>query len=386
MVNTVSSVAFRLITLLSFFVTTIMAVEITIELPRSPILNATHNVEVIIKASGRQTIESLPAPISNADFSFRMNGNISSRSMDLTNNITVITYEAAVLFKRIGTITFPPLQITLGDGTTASTKAHTVEVKKAKSLTGLAVAEARVNPATIVPGQPVVVTYDVYTNASQGIFLRDIGWNIESALLQEGETEQNVEITRSADGGHWRHYQFTQKIRGTAPGQYTIGGQQDYYRQVRTQGSIFANTRNQKVGTIAIKPATLTIQELPTENRPVDYSGLVGTIDVQATLDRARIAVGETAIYSLTIFAEQAQALRRPKPPRVDGLYFYEREDDHHSARQRTFSWYVEPSHPSTFSIPSPGISYFDTNSMRYERGAAEALTLDAVPGRSTGP
>ncbi len=55
---------------------------------------------------------------------------------------------------------------------------------------------------------------------------------------------------------------------------------------------------------VMAKPVTLSVRALPGEERPVNFSGLVGQFDLRAALDPARVRVGDPLTLTLTLTGE----------------------------------------------------------------------------------
>lgn len=353
------------------------AAEAVVELPQSTVPGVWVNGTLTLNGVRSNELAALPEGVSSSIYDLHITQGMRSQMSVVNGTHSVaVQIEIRARFHRLGQHTVDPLSVQLRDGSTLNSKPLQVLVEEPREdLTGLAKAEVSFDPQRLVPGQRATMVYEVFTNDAEAIVLQDVGLSAPTGLLSVGDMRQDHTYITAADGNRWKHYRFEQDVRGTEPGTYRAQGQQDYYR-------VLHGRFVRKAGSVPIKPGELVVGPLPTEGQPVDFSGLIGDVQVQTGLDRDRIAVGETAIYTLTIIAEQAGAVGRPEAPEVPGLQFYEQESDEPVRGTQQYRWYVEPVRPGTYRLPSPSISYFDSERLAYRRAEAEPAVLDVVPGR----
>ncbi len=162
---------------------------------------------------------------------------------------------------------------------------------------------------------------------------------------------------------------------------------------VLSVGDFFSHRRY----SLASEPAALTVLPVPAEGRPADWvEGIVGSFALKATLDRASVRVGESAV--LTVEVTGSGNLRAVKPPDIqapDGVRVARVPaqdldelvvDVGGVSGRRTFQYLLSPEHEGDFEIGRIDLPYFNSVSGHYERARSEILRLAVSTNRGTGP
>jgi hypothetical protein len=243
-------------------------------------------------------------------------------------------------------------------------------------LAGDGFAEARFEPAEVVPGQPTTLVLRVVVRARQDL---SPGLAPPAEALRLGDPETSQGTTAGVDGTPWAVTTWRWPLAFPGPGSATAAGQQQVLVPTG-RVDIFGNQQG-VARQLPIRPAVVTVRPLPTAGRPTDYTGLVGEIRVAAALDRDRIALGEGARLTVTIHGAQLDLLRPPPFVPPAGLQAYPRTPETADGA-RIFSWDLVPVQAGTVALPPTSVPWFDPAAGAYRRSGGETLVLTVIPGR----
>jgi oxygen tolerance protein BatD len=136
----------------------------------------------------------------------------------------------------------------------------------------------------------------------------------------------------------------------------------------------------------------LTIDPLPPA--PAGFAGAVGSLGIQAKLDRDQVLAGDAATLTVTLSGEgNLEGLQAPSLDLPDGIkHFPPQKDssDHSSSTtvggKRTWSFVLIPQRGGEFRIPSVVVPYFDPGAKTYKQAASPPLTLRSTPLAASAP
>ncbi len=147
-------------------------------------------------------------------------------------------------------------------------------------------------------------------------------------------------------------------------------------------------------GRVAMEPRSLRsrpleLEVLPLPPAPPGFRGLVGDFDIDASLARAQVAVGESATFAVTVSGRgNVQMIGPPELPELQGFKVY---DDKPSSRieraegglsgSKTFRSALVPLQPGETEVAPLRLVYFDPAAEEFRVKTTTALTLDVVPG-----
>lgn len=170
---------------------------------------------------------------------------------------------------------------------------------------------------------------------------------------------------------------------GIYRGQFAVQGER---RSGRRGGGIFddlAAMSQVSVETFSAPPRTLQVLELPTEGRPADFSGLVGSFSVRAEASGRDVAVGDTVTVSVEVTGDAP--LGGIKLPPLEGTGFRVYEDqpsteirlvDGRIEASASFKRAIVPSAPGELVIPPTTLAWFDPVRGVYQQQSTEPITL----------
>ena len=147
----------------------------------------------------------------------------------------------------------------------------------------------------------------------------------------------------------------------------------------------------------ASRQIEIEVLPLPAEGRPAGFTGLVGDLAVESSVDRDSLAANEAVTLRVEVSGSgNLKALAPPElafPPTVEA-FPPEVTDrlgttDAGVSGTRTWEYVLIPRAPGTLTVPGVDLGYFDAATGRYETASADPVELrvtgravvDALPG-----
>jgi hypothetical protein len=142
--------------------------------------------------------------------------------------------------------------------------------------------------------------------------------------------------------------------------------------------------------TLASESHELNVLPLPSEGRPTDFSGLVGTFEIESKLEPSEIKAGESA--TLTVFLRgRGNVNRIPdlKAPELEQTKVYADQpvlevqpNVNGLAGSKTMKWALVPEKEGLYQISPLRVSFFDTENRQYHVIKTRPLSLSVLPGK----
>ncbi|MBW1833855.1 MAG: protein BatD [Deltaproteobacteria bacterium] len=183
------------------------------------------------------------------------------------------------------------------------------------------------------------------------------------------------------------------------PGEYSIpaaGMRMTIYKRNRRDNFFedpFFNMRKGKPAYLSSNEIQLDVKNLPMQNRPDNFSGLVGRFDVKANLDPVEVKVNESA--TLTIIVQGRGNVRQIpdlKLSDIKGLKIYQdkpqldiNKNESAISGEKIMKWAIVPEKSGEFIIPSMALAFFDPEKGLYRELKTESFSLKSNPGADTG-
>lgn len=264
---------------------------------------------------------------------------------------------------------------------------------------------AEVSKRRVYENEPVVVSYRIYTRVDVS------NYTITTPTVAEGFWIEEVPETQAPtveqvvrDGQRYTTAVIRRAVMfATGPGSKTLDPL-SITVQVRMQRRSRSRledlfSRSSLFGTVvpievASEPVEIEVLPLPDAGRPADFTGLVGSLGLTASIDRPSVKTNDAVTFSFRISAEgnlrslPAPEIRFPAdfevfPPEVS-------ESIERSASgvrgSRTYEYVLIPRAPGERAIPPVSMSYFDVATGRYATVATRPLTLDVTGDPVVGP
>jgi hypothetical protein len=139
--------------------------------------------------------------------------------------------------------------------------------------------------------------------------------------------------------------------------------------------------------TITSPQTDLTVLALPTEGRPADFSGAVGTFKISNDLSAATAAVGDPLTLKMRVTGTgNFDRVDSPMLEHVDEWKTYPPKstftpgDSIGYKGEKTFEQPLIATHPGAQTVPGLTFSYFDPNTRKYETARSAPLNVTISP------
>jgi hypothetical protein len=134
-------------------------------------------------------------------------------------------------------------------------------------------------------------------------------------------------------------------------------------------------------------PQELTVLELPTQGRPPDFHGAIGTFSIASDVSPARADVGDPLTLRMRITGSgNFDRVDSTMLDRLDQWKTYPPKSSFNTSDpigfsgMKTFEQPVIASKPGTQELPGLSFSYFDPNARRYETARSAPLSVSISP------
>jgi hypothetical protein len=202
-------------------------------------------------------------------------------------------------------------------------------------------------------------------------------WHSALAAVKPGELSLTVETP------------LTVRMRTAArPDAALLGeaGLDDLFNDPMFQNFFGAST--EKDITVASAPTAFTVLALPTQNRPADFSGAVGSFSLSSDVSDEKVAAGDPVTLRLRISGTgNFDRVTTPMLHDVEHWKTYSptakftaRDDIGHRG-EKTFEQPLIAMQPGTQSLPALTFSWFDPNSRRYVVARTSPLNVAITAG-----
>lgn len=232
---------------------------------------------------------------------------------------------------------------------------------------------------TVYAGEPLLVTYKLYTNQPVAALEirdeKDFG-GYGKALYSE-PTRLNFENTVYKGQ---RYKTAVIKVLAISPNR---AGEIELPRLTASVqlGSIGLISK-----TLESNPVKVRVNELPSSGRPDDFSGAVGNFKVSDSITRSSVRVGEALEYKLTISGRGNfnQFSNPVYPPQQDFRIASPLTDNELQAGitgTRTISYLLIPRNEGNFPLPGIVFNWFDPVSGTYQSFKGRTRQVEIKPG-----
>ena len=269
--------------------------------------------------------------------------------------------------------------------------------------------KAITNKASCFVGEPLVVTYKLYTR------LKSVSNIIKSPslsgfsvidLVQPGGGNYNIE---TVNGREYNVYTLRKaQLYPLQSGVDTMESltienninfiKEAYLKSQHGQADLFADAvpdqlpaeavQAEKV-TLQSKPVSILVKPLPAANRPASFNGAVGNFNLQVRVEKSSFTTDESGKLQLTIAGEGNLTLvTAPDIKWPAGVEVFESSLVDSLNRlmvpvsgSKTFSFPFIISKPGSFTLPSVEFSFFDAVTATYKTIQTQPILLTVING-----
>ena len=370
-------------------------------------LNGQFTLEVELRGTNRVDVEpSLP----DLGVFSRYIGRNTSTSMQMIAGVTTVSLTIQYRYRAIreGTFEIGVIEVEAG-GQVLRTQPVTLTVSTAVDAAGVGPdpsgigAEdlfmvAEVSKTRVYENEPIEVSYRLFTRVNVSSYsLFDLAEN-EGFWVEEVPGPRNSPVEqRVLDGQPYTTAVIRRVVLFPAgPGTKTIEPMSveasvRIRRQTRSllddffSGNSFFPSQEPTVVTSA--PVEVEVLPLPVPGRPRSFTGLVGRLNVSASIDRSSVETNDAV--TLQLIVEGEGNLRGLAAPVIDFPGDFEvfppevtESIDRTGSRirgSRTYEYVLIPRSPGEKTIPPVEMSYFNAESGLYATSASEPLRLDVT-------
>ncbi len=308
-----------------------------------------------------------------------------------------VTHQYLLMAERPGSLTIPPLPVTL-DGEIVYTDEIRVEVVKGQvtqTASRDVFARSTLSSTTLVPGQQAIYTFRLYSAvqvANPRLAHPEFrGFSVKQAPNQESFNE-------TVDGRSYTVTELTYVLVAEKPGELEIepsivtcdipaAGQNSPFSDPFFGNRLFSRGRHEtrRFRTESFK---VTVNPMPAPEKGVNFSGLVGHFSLGAGLDRASVRAGDSVTLTVTVSGTgNVMDAAIPVVTVPDSFKVY---DDVPQEKitltqegyqgDKTFKRAIVPMAAGDFSLEPVTLTYFNTDTQDYETLSTPPLALAVEP------
>lgn len=377
--------------------------EVEVEASVSPAqayLGSTFTYTVSVQVIGQHDVGEpmldLPASVRSLGLSSNSSrsGPARVRSPDGTTRIATVISQSfgyTLTADVIGAITIPPATV-LVDGKPVTTNEVRIEVIEPEEIEGFEL-EVRLSKPRAYVGEPVTLrltwyaadnvrSFSIASNLPAGLeaqainppaAARDPSQYPRAAIFGEQVFGQVRQASR--EGRTLAAVTFEVQIRPTATGTHDFG----------SLAIVFDTTQgfNSRRGISRAKPISLDAIPLPTQGRPADFAGLIGSFRISATAGPTDVSVGDP--IGLRIAVTGTDPLSVQAGPRLAAdPAFSDRfkldpsgwERDLTGREQARFQTTIRALSPDVREIPPVRLPYFDADAGVYREATSDPIPI----------
>jgi hypothetical protein len=359
------------------------------------------SLTMVVSVSGVRNVEEPPAIRGLEPFTVSQGG--TSSRMEIINGqvSSSVDYTYFLQPKRIGTFEIGPAEVQI-QGSVRRSGTVTLRVREPSMAAGKErgplFVEASLSHDKIYVEQQDIYTVKLYLRTKvsdvslqmpevEGISFKQLGKPGEYQSVYNGQSYRVLEVRYALVSDKEGAYSLP-------PARMSMTVYEQRGRSPRSlfDDPFFSFAQGRPV-TVASESLHLSVRPLPTEGRPGDFSGLVGTFSLKSTLDPVQVKAGESATLTLTIQGRgnvnRIPDLKAPEIPHAklyaDQPVLSTVEDAEGVSGVKTMNWAIVPEKEGEMVVPAASVSYFDPAQGKYVVVSSVARTLKVLPGQETG-
>jgi len=361
------------------------------------------SIQMIVSITGTGDSDSKPVLQGLQNFNVTRGG--TSRRMEIINGkVRAGTdYTYFIQPKKIGTFRIGPAEVRL-EGKTIGSNTETIKIVKPTQARGVdrspLFLRATISAPKVYVEQQAIYTLKLYRRArvrdislslpqTEHITLKQLGRPREYRSVHDGQNYQVLEVRYALVPAREGHYTVAPSIMKMTVFQPGRKSPQSRFIDPFSDNplSFFSTGRPIEVAGEALE---LKVLPLPTEGKPSDFTGLVGSFKIESKLEPSTVKTGEAATLTV-ILSGRGNVNRIPdlKVPEVDHTRRYADQpvldvttDTKGIAGSKIMKWALVPDKEGSYRIPALSVSFFDTVSRQYRKIETSPHTLSVLPGQ----
>ncbi len=371
--------------------------------------------KVIVSGEDANTVDTPDFPTVKS-FALKSVNNSVSSSFSWVNGQTTSSFTKTFTYqlipKEVGTFKIPPikfahknetfetkpLEVKVVEGSTNTSRSRTRRSRsifddfyddssQQSSNDGELFLVAEPDKRSVYKGEPVIVTYNLYTNQDlTGLSISDEkdhpGYGKEETYTAK-ELRWNI---KEYKGQNYRSLTIKKvRLMPNITGKITSPTLELEARLGLDIGSFWSMGSPQRK-LIRNAPVNITVKELPTQGRPESFSGAVGKFKLDSEINTPNIKAGDSFQYTLTIRGEgNISNFSAPDFPVLQNMRVMTPEVQNENINSKNASksvkYLVIAQEKGVYTIPAIEFSYFDSSKRRYMTLKTKEYELNVAEG-----
>ena len=250
---------------------------------------------------------------------------------------------------------------------------------------------AKVDKRNVYKNEPIIVNYKLYSRYD----IANLSFSSEPSFngfwKEDIFLPENINFQREKYNGRMFNVML---MRSTALFPTNTGRLEipslGLQVNIRTQSYSFFDLGSTKRYTIRSKPIAINVKELPIENKPINFSGAVGSYRISSNTNQTDIKVGDSFTYTLKISGTgNLKQFDPPILPEIQNLRFIDPEvstkiNKDKISGTKTIKYLVIAQEKGEFTITSINFSYFDTSQKKYITKSTKSYLINVQEGDVT--
>ncbi|MBU3950138.1 MAG: BatD family protein [Proteobacteria bacterium] len=371
-------------------------ISMTLSLDRKE-ATAMDSMGMVVKISGVRSNDSWPVVKGLESFDVVQIGSSSRIEVINTTFSSAIEYNYMIQPKEEGTYKIGPAQLTIDGKTITSNTENLTIIKPSRSSDvdrGEIFLSTSLSSNKIYIEEQAVYTLKLYNQGgvklvslslpeTEHLILKQIEKPSEYQSVYNGKTYQVLEV---------RYVLIPSKegTYGIKPARMSLNVMQPRHGSgfgmfddpfFLSSGSISKN--------VASEPLELKVLPLPAKGRPSEFTGMIGTFNMKASLEPAKIKKGESATLAVVVEGhgnvKRIPDLKGPVQQDIkiyaDQPVFEESVDSGGIKGLKTMKWALVPEKEGQYEISPLKVSFFDTQKQQYRTIETSPFYISVLPG-----
>jgi hypothetical protein len=312
----------------------------------------------------------------------------------------VAEFRYTITTDRVGTFTLPPFAAQVGTER-ATSPPVTIDVRPARARQVPAVvARARIDTSTslelgsasdadtVFVGQQATYEVAVFLNQAVRERLRrnPTFYPPEMQAMLAYDLPTPTRATRDRVGSQcFDALVYRRALFPLVAGRLVIPPAQLVYSTGLSSSSLFSREESHELQTDSV---TIVAIDPPTAERPAEYNGAVGTVQLESSFDASRVKVGEPVLLTVSVSGTGNVKLFPRPAVRIPWAGLVAADErvrvDSNTARiggSKEFDWVLTPRIAGEFDVPPVRYGYFDPTTGRYNVAAIAPRSVRVAPG-----
>ena len=377
-------------------------VNVALQLERTE-ASMVDTIQMEVRVSGVRNSDTTPILHGLEEFLVR-SGGTSSRIEIINGKVSAgLTYTYFIQPQKTGTFEIGPAEMNV-DGEKMDSNTVKLVVKAAAERNGTdrtpVFLEASIASPDVYVEEQVLYILKLYRRVNvnnltlslpqlEHIAFKQLGKPRDYQATVTGTTYYVLEVRYSLSASKEGAYLIgPSKMNMTVRGRRSQSLLDDFFKDSFSH-SPFSTFSSGRPLTVAADPLELNVLALPQEERPTDFSGLVGSFRMESNLQPSRLRAGESATLTVQINGKgninRIPDIDLPELPFArsynDQPLLETQSDEQGIGGRKTMKWALVPQKTGQFEIPSLRLSFFNPDTEKYDVLQTSVHTLSVLPG-----